>query len=292
MELRDIEIFLTLAEELHFGRTAERLRVSQARVSQAIRKQERRIGSPLFDRTSRRVELTPIGHKLRDDLRQAYDLIQGGLARAAAAGSGLHGTLRLGVMGALGNELRPVIEKFEARYAECDVLISEFHFSDPFGGLRTGEVDVQLMWLPIREPDLVHGPSLLTEGRVLAVAGTSPLADRASVTLEDLGDLVVLDPGTAVPAYWIESMLPQRTPQGRVIRRGQVARTFHEVLGHIAAGRLVSPLNAHVSRYYSYPGIRFVPIEDAPLTEWALVWPRASAADPILKAFVDTVQGG
>jgi hypothetical protein len=79
VELRDIEIFLVLAEELHFGRTAERLHVSRARVSQAIKKQERRIGAPLFDRTSRTVTLTPIGQRLRDDLQQAYDLVQSGL---------------------------------------------------------------------------------------------------------------------------------------------------------------------------------------------------------------------
>ena len=60
MELRDIEIFLTLAEELHFGRTAERLRVSPARITQAIKKQERQIGAPLFERTNRTVRLTSL----------------------------------------------------------------------------------------------------------------------------------------------------------------------------------------------------------------------------------------
>ncbi|MCA2221070.1 helix-turn-helix domain-containing protein [Nonomuraea aurantiaca] len=59
MELRDIEIFLTLCEELHFGRTAERLHVTPARVSQAIKKQERRVGAALFERDNRRVALTP-----------------------------------------------------------------------------------------------------------------------------------------------------------------------------------------------------------------------------------------
>jgi DNA-binding transcriptional LysR family regulator len=113
VELRDIEIFLVLAEELHFGRTAARLRVSQARVSQAIRKQERRIGTPLFERTSRRVTLTPAGQRLRSDLQQAYDLIHNGLTRAAAGG--VRGVVRLGVMGALGNEMRPVIDAFHAR---------------------------------------------------------------------------------------------------------------------------------------------------------------------------------
>jgi DNA-binding transcriptional LysR family regulator len=61
VEHRDIEIFLTLAEELHFGRTAERLRVSPARITQAIKKQERQIGAVLFERTNRTIRLTPLG---------------------------------------------------------------------------------------------------------------------------------------------------------------------------------------------------------------------------------------
>ncbi|MFI0445372.1 LysR family transcriptional regulator [Actinomadura sp. 6N118] len=278
-----------LAEELHFGQTAERLHISQARVSQAIKKQERRIGTALFDRTSRTVALTPIGRRLRDDLQQAYDLIQSGLARATAAALGVHGTLRLGVMGALGHQSRPVIEAFRARHPDCEVEITEFHFSEPFARLRSGEVDVQLMWLPVREPDLTAGPVVLTEGRVLGVAEGSDLASYESVSMEDLGGRTVLNPGTRTPDYWIEAMLPKRTPSGRLIPRGSTARTFHELLALIAAGQIVSPLNAHVGRYYTHPGVTYVPIHDAPLTEWALVWPTGNRSAP-LRAFVQTAR--
>lgn len=287
MELRDIEIFLTLAEELHFGRTAERLHVSQARVSQAIQKQERRIGARLFDRTSRTVALTPIGRKLREDLRQASDLIQAGLARASSAAHGVRGRLRLGVMGVLGHEMRPVIEAFRTRHPECDVETTEFHFSDPFGRLRAGEVDLQVMWLPVREPDLAVGPVVLTEGRVLGVSSTSELASRGSVSMEDLGGRPVLDVGDAVPKYWAEAMVPRTTPSGRLIPLGPAARTFHEVLALIADGQVVSPLNAHVTWYYTPPGITYLPIHDAPLTEWVLVWPT-SADSAHLQAFLRT----
>lgn len=235
MELRDIEIFLALAEELHFGRTAERLRISQARVSQAIKKQERRIGAPLFDRTSRSVTLTPVGEVLRVELQQAYDLIQGGLARASEAALGVRGTIRLGVLGVLAHELRPLIEAFGAQYPDCDVELVEIHFSDPFTPLRTGRTDVELLWRPVHEPDLSVGPTVLTEGRVLAVTTASPLAERESVSLEDLGELRLLDPGPEAPAYWFEAMVPAYTPSGRRIARGPVARTFHELLALIAA---------------------------------------------------------
>ncbi|WP_327675390.1 LysR family transcriptional regulator [Kitasatospora sp. NBC_00458] len=285
MELRDIEIFLALAEELHFGRTAERLHVSQARVSQAIKKQERRIGAPLFDRTSRTVTLTPVGHVLRGELQQAYDLIHGGLARAGDAALGVRGTLRLGVMGILGNEMRPVIEAFEARHPECTVEVVEYHFSDPFGMLRAGRLDAQVTWRPVHEPDLTVGPTVLTEGRLLGVATGSDLAGRESVSLEDLAGRPVPDPGPEVPGYWMEAMLPSSTPSGRPVPRGQSVRTFHELLALLAAGQVVCPVNAHVRRYYTPPGITFVPIHDAPATEWALVWPTA-AKSARLEAFL------
>jgi DNA-binding transcriptional LysR family regulator len=67
---------LVLAEELHFGRTAQRLHVSTARVSQAIKQQERQIGGLLFDRSSRRVRLTSLSEVLRDDLRPVYAGLQ------------------------------------------------------------------------------------------------------------------------------------------------------------------------------------------------------------------------
>ncbi|MFE4462365.1 LysR family transcriptional regulator, partial [Nocardia tengchongensis] len=72
IELRDIEIFLTLSDELHFGRTAERLYISQARVSQVIRKIETQVGGKLFERSSRNVALTPIGRRLAEDLHITY----------------------------------------------------------------------------------------------------------------------------------------------------------------------------------------------------------------------------
>ncbi|NUR93225.1 MAG: LysR family transcriptional regulator, partial [Nonomuraea sp.] len=99
MELRDIEIFLTLAEELHFGRTAERLYVSQARISQAISQQERRLGAVLFDRSNRRqVRLTPLGRQLRDDLRPVYASMRDSLERARLAARRVTSTLRVGMI--------------------------------------------------------------------------------------------------------------------------------------------------------------------------------------------------
>ena len=97
IELREIRVFLTLAEELHFGRTAERLNLTQSRVSQALRAFEIRLGDRLVDRTSRRVTLTTAGERLRAELDPAYRELQGVLERFSRANQAMAGVVRLGV---------------------------------------------------------------------------------------------------------------------------------------------------------------------------------------------------
>ncbi|MGY1898694.1 LysR family transcriptional regulator [Nocardia gipuzkoensis] len=287
MELRDIEIFLTLAEELHFGRTAERLHVSQARVSQAIRTQERRIGTALFERTSRRVQLTPVGRRLREDLQQVHDLLQAALARAEGAGLSAGQTLKIGVFGHAGHELRPLFETFRTRYPGSGVTFGEVNGADPFNALRSGEHDVNVLWLPVIEPDLTVGPTVLTGRRLLAVATDHPLAQRGSASQEDLADNRVVDFGPDAPDYWVASMVPTHTPQGRRIPRGPIARTFHEILSLVSSGQCVHPLGELAARYNSPPGIAFLPMPDAPELQWALIW-RSTADSAAIRALART----
>jgi DNA-binding transcriptional LysR family regulator len=114
VELRDIEILLVLAEELHFGRTAERLHITPSRVSQCVKAQERRIGTALFERTSRKVVLTPIGRQLIDDLGPVHRQLRESLRRAEQAARGTVGLLRLGMIAANVDDLRPYFDAFAA----------------------------------------------------------------------------------------------------------------------------------------------------------------------------------
>ena len=171
MEQRDIEIFLTLADELHFGRAAERLHVSTARVSQTIKKLEQRIGAPLFERTSRRVEMTALGRGLDDELRPAHQQIQDAVERATAAARGVHGTLRVGFVGAAtGQFVLEVAEAFRVEYLDCEVRFHEKQFGAGLGPLRGGEFDMLLATVPVfgaREADLTGGSLLFEEDRLV-----------------------------------------------------------------------------------------------------------------------------
>ncbi|TDE42859.1 LysR family transcriptional regulator [Nonomuraea mesophila] len=285
-----MEIFLVLADERHFGRTAERLRLSQPRVSQTIKKLERRIGAPLFERTSRRVQLTPLGAQLRDDLQPLYQGMAEAMARATATARGVHGTLRVGFLGVGAGELSPTImDTFRARHPGCEIQMRETHFSDPLGPLRAGEVDLLLTRLPVTEPDLTVGPVVLTEPRVLAVPARHPFSRRSSVSLEDLARDTVFGITGPAPGYWWDFHVPRSTPSGRAIPRGQDISTFQELLALIAAGQGISPVAASVERYYNRPDIAFIPLVDAPDTDVAVVW-RTAADTARVRAFVQATR--
>ncbi|UNO43534.1 LysR family transcriptional regulator [Streptomyces sp. MST-110588] len=278
MERRDLEIFLTLAQELHFGRTAERLHVTQARVSQSVKHLERRIGTALFERTSRRVALTPVGRQLLEDVRPGYEAIRAGLARAAAAGRGLAEPLRVGFTSPLAGELVLTAATLygESHPAAGEVSLHETPLCDPLTSLREGELDLLLAQYPVIEADLSTGPVLISDTRVLAVSTRHPFARRSSVRLDDLATEKLLSLSGRVPAYWLDHLLPRTTPDGRTVERGTAATTRQELLALVGAGRGVHPTAAHEVRYHARPNIAYVPISDAPPLQYGLTWRTAT----------------
>jgi DNA-binding transcriptional LysR family regulator len=279
MERREIEIFLTLAEELHYGRTAERLFVTTARVSQTITRLEGRFGARLFERTSRRVELTPVGSRLRDDLWPAFAQIEAGVERAMAAGREVQGVLRVGFFrAAAGRFVLEVAEAFQAQHPGCEVEIRENPINDPLRALRDDEVDILFLMLPVEEPDLVTGPVLVRETRMLAMAARHPLARRATVTLDDLARDPILTAPEGLPAYVRAQVVPESTPNGRPIHRGPAFSTIQEMLSLIGAGKGMYPVPAHMQHYYARPDVAYLPITEAPDLEWAFTWRRSAEA--------------
>ena len=276
MERREIEIFLTLADELHFGRTAERLHVSTARVSQTIARLERRFGARLFERTSRRVVLTRVGRRLFDDLRPAWAQVDAAVSRAMRAGREVQGTMRIGFFrAAAGRFVLEVAEAFQRRYPGCEIEIRENQLSDGLRLLREDEIDLLFLMLPVEEPDLAAGPVLVREPRLLAVSSRHPLTRRAAIGLDDLARDPILTAPADLPAYLRDSVVPDRTPSGKPIRRGPAFTTIQEMLSLVGAGKGMYPVPAHTSHYYARPDVAFLPMTDAPGFEWAFTWRRA-----------------
>ncbi|MGW6916859.1 LysR family transcriptional regulator [Kitasatospora sp. NPDC054939] len=291
MERAEMEIFLTLCEELHFGRTADRLYVTTGLVSKTVKRIERRIGAPLFERTSRRVELTDVGRRLHDDLRPLYDGIRRALLRAERAAGSVSGTLTVGFMGAQGGRVvHAAREVFEQRNPHCAVRVVETQLHQHVAQLRDESADLLLITLPVEEPDLTVGAVVTRGGRYVCLAADHRLADREEVRLDDLAGECFIGLPASVPAYWVDYHLPRRTPGGLAVERyAEPCTTYAEAVALVAAGRAVVPGDGQLLLLYGRPDIRIVRLVDASPVEHGLVWRTCDDTDERVRAFADVV---
>ena len=292
VELRELRLFLVLAEELHFGRTAERLGLTTSRVSQTVRALERKLGGQLlFCRTSRVVELTDAGRALHAELVPAVAALDRVLRTAKFRGSG-PGVVRVGLLNAASGVevLSRAIERFEARYAGATVQLSATPFDDRLGPLRRREVDIAVTRLPLDQPDIVVGPVLsVADQRVVMVGRTHPLAGRADLSVEDLADHDVRRP-YGLTAEQAEATCPARTPSGRQIRFVDAPVDDNaELLYLLARGRLVHPTVAPFAEHFQHPDVVAIPLRDLPRSACALACLR-NVEDPNRDALLDVVK--
>ena len=271
MDTADIEIFLTLAEELHFGRTAERLHLAQSRVTRVIAALEGQAGGKLFERTSRRVRLTPLGARLRDQLQPAYTQLIAAFDDARHAAKDQAGELRIGfTLTTQGEALTRLASAFEADHRGCRAVLSEVDLAHPYEALRKGEVDVLVNWLAVDEPDLTVGPAIDYRERVLAVGRTHPFAKRRIVDAEDLADYVNTGFIQSLPLALVNAIMPPQTPSGRPVRRLH-SRGVYEMQDEVARGRSVHPTLADVV-LFRRDDIVLVPIDGLPPLPLGLIW--------------------
>ncbi|MFF5391966.1 LysR substrate-binding domain-containing protein [Streptomyces sp. NPDC013012] len=233
------------------------------------------MGALLFERTSRSVELTEIGSRLRDDLQSGYEQIQAGLARAADAARATRKALRVGFVGALAGQVaHRAVRRTAADPPGMPVEIREVQVVDATEKLRSEHIDVLLISLPVTAPDVTVGPVLFSEPRMLAVPAHHPLAARTSLTQEDLADVVLLRPPHSGPDSWPADRHPRRTPGGAAISSGAPVETFQEALQQVGAGAGAGAVivGAQVLRFYTRPDVVYLPFTDAPPIEWAATW--------------------
>jgi DNA-binding transcriptional LysR family regulator len=274
LDLAQIEAFLVLCEETHFGRTAERLYVSQPRVSRLIAGLESEIGAALFERTSRRVTLTPLGAQLRDRVAPAYEQLTAALAAARTAARSPAGPLRLGFAATTaGPALDRLVVALERAHPEWSVSLREVALADAYGPLRSGEIDVLMCWLVLDDPSLTLGPEIALYPRVLAVAADHPLAKEQSVSVEVLGDYPVPNWDYHGLADRVRrAMVPSRTPSGRAVQvHPTPVRTIGEVTSLVARGQVVVPTVA--MQHFPSEQIVVIPIRDMPPVPLGLIWP-------------------
>lgn len=194
MKLRHLRYFVALAEELSFTAAALRLNMSQPPLSQQIRDLEEEIGTPLFVRTSRRVELTAAGAALLDRARTILGQVEEAGAEARAIGQGMSGTLDIGTTGSvLMGPLSPLIAHYRALHPDVHVRLHEMAPFDQMAALAAGRTDVSFVRRPVIEGELVEERGW-AEPVALALPAGHRLLDEPMIGLADLAeeDLVSL----------------------------------------------------------------------------------------------------
>jgi DNA-binding transcriptional LysR family regulator len=290
MELSEIKTFLALCDELHFGHTAERMGLSQARVSRLVHSLEIEVGGMLFKRTSRRVVLTALGERLRGRLRPAYERLTEAMADAQQMAHKPIGKLRIGFTAiAAGVALNALIAAFEARHPDCEVLLREVLWSDPYAALRRGEIDVLVNWLAVNEEDLKVGPAIAHDERVLVVAADHELAKHEAVRVDDLAGYEVTRWPESFPATIADALAPPTTPSGVPIPRIHIIHTPGEIETLVARGSVVHPTVASLGAKLARKDIVLIPIVDLPPLALGLIW-RTTGENNLIRAIVEAAR--
>jgi DNA-binding transcriptional LysR family regulator len=286
VEIRELECFLVLADELHFGRTAERLYLSQSRVSQLLQSLERRIGGQLFERSSRQVDLTPLGKEFLTSLRPAYAALERAVGNAREYAACVKGKLRIGFQGSANDAVLVAVTKFQNANPECLIDVAELPLNDPFGAVRRGDLDAAVVMLPVAEDDLVLGPVFSRQQQTLTVCAKHRLAGHESIDAEDLAGEVLIAIAGPAPGYWRQAQAPTQTPAGALIHRGPEVRTLQEGLSLIAANRGGMLVCRPTAEQNPRTDIVNIPITGLPDSALGLIWRRGEDT-PALKAFAD-----
>jgi DNA-binding transcriptional LysR family regulator len=187
MELRQIRSFLSVAETLHFGRTAELIHLSQPALSLQIRALEEEVGVRLFERNRRKTTLTAAGCAFRDDAAAALSQLEQAILKARLAANGKLGLLRIGFVSTAGSEIVPnIVRQFRELNPEVEFSLRNILTAEQVRMLETGALDIGFLRVPIGEHPALDVVTVHREPFVVVVPSSHKLATRKAVHLREL----------------------------------------------------------------------------------------------------------
>jgi DNA-binding transcriptional LysR family regulator len=287
VEMRLLRAFEAVADELHFGRAAERLYLSQPSLSRAVRDLERALGVELFARTSREVRLTPAGEALKNGLQRLLDEHARVVTHAQRVGRGEAGELRVAFLTSATNVLLPeVVRTFRTDFPEISLQLEEMLDQAALAGVLARRFDVALVRTRRPQEELAY-ELLVREPLCVVLPPDHRLAGRARVRYEDLAeDRFILWRRADAPESF-DDVVEGCRAAGFSPQLVQEATGAHTILALVAAGVGVSVL---AGSYEALRGddVAFVPLAGRQTTLYA-AW-RADSASAAVRNFVDVAR--
>ncbi|MFE0487301.1 LysR family transcriptional regulator [Streptomyces griseoaurantiacus] len=281
LDLRKLRYFVAVAEELHYGRAAERLHIAQPVLSRQIRALEEELRVTLFLRDRRGTALTAAGRQLLEDASSLLAGSEAMLRRVRSAAEGRR-TFTVGFMP--GITVTPAVLALTARHPGVDVRLLRTSWDDQTEVLRDGRADVGLVRLPVDQRGLRVRP-LFQEPRVVVLPAGHRLAGRESVAIADLAAEHLLQDPDAVPEWRDVAVEMREGNRTGVPPMYQVEEKLELVAA--AAGVCVLPLST--ARFYTRPDVIPVPIDDIGPTHVCLAW-VAARRSPLVRDFVEVAE--
>lgn len=279
LDLGLVRAFVTVADTTHFGEAARRLSMDQSAVSRRVQRLERDLGVALLERTSRSVALTEAGEQFLPD---AMTLLRA----AAAARSRLarHRALDIGFL--LGLSPTPAVQRLRATGYDGEVRMTQIAHHDQGPALLEHQVDVVLGRLPIPDEG-VCADVLDTEPQAVLLAVAHPLADEPSVRTSQLREEVMVRyrsrRGVTSPADALFGPRPDVAP-------GPLVGGLEEKLEYAAARIATTLIPLSCADLYAHPGVRVVPVTDAPPARTVAAWAPGVAASPARAALLEALR--
>jgi len=295
VELRLWRQFIAVAEELHFGRAAARLHMTQPPLTQAIAGLERALDVRLFDRTKRSVQLTAAGQALVPEARDLLARAAALPAHARAAAHGESGRLRLAFVSTLGFGLLPQwVRAFRSTYPRIELELIEATGDVQLQSLARGDIDAGFMLhSPGFAPPDLHHLLIVREPLVLALPEQHELAAARTLALgRVLEQPLVIFPRRILPSLH-DAIFGMYHAAGRTPRIAQEAIQMQTIVNLVSAGLGLAWVPDSV-RQFQRPGVIYRRIagkkaQTVPGCETSLAWP--SAANPTLERFVEFARG-
>ncbi|MFE2204404.1 LysR family transcriptional regulator [Streptomyces rubiginosohelvolus] len=237
MELRHLNAFLAVAEELHFGRAAKRLQMAQPPLSQQIRQLEKELGVQLFHRNTRSVRLTSAGETFLEPVRTVLDDLDSAVRAARSAGIGEYGRVTIGFAGASSHETLPRLTRaVRAAHPGLElVMTGQTYANTALSRVADGSLDLGFVRLPVARPGVAHRV-IDEEELVCALPSDHPLARRETVPL----DVLAGEPFVSFPANSGSTVRDAMTEAcenaGFTPRIVQEAPDSYTILALVAAG--------------------------------------------------------
>jgi len=275
IELRHLRYFVAVAEELHFGRAAARLRISQPPLSQQIQILEQQIGARLLARTNRSVNLTAAGQQFLTDARQILGQVEAAAARAERLHHGETGELRIGFTSSAPfiKSVSDSLSTFRKRYPDVHIQMREINTRQQIAPLNDGELELGLM-RNTRLPETLAWKLVLREPLLAMVHRDHPLAACESISLHALAHepFVFFDPHVGTGLYDdILGLLHRFNISPYITQEVGEAMT---IIGLVSAGLGVSILPASFQRV-RLSDVVWLPLQEPEArSEMWLVWPK------------------